>query len=77
MGSLLLVEADLLGTSGLSLVRQLREEHFNSPIIVMTNIATAGMHQRAIKFGATELIEKPFVRKLFIKRIIQLLSCED
>jgi FixJ family two-component response regulator len=74
VGCLLLVEANLPSMSGLSLVRQLREEHFNSPIIVMTNIATAKMRQQAIKFGANDVIEKPFVSKFIVKRIVQLFS---
>ncbi|MFT5115252.1 MAG: FixJ family two-component response regulator [Parasphingorhabdus sp.] len=77
VASLLLVEANLPGTSGLSLMRQLHEEYFNSPIIIMTNIATAEIRQWAIKFGANDVIEKPFISEFIVNRIVQLLSLEE
>jgi FixJ family two-component response regulator len=48
------------GMSGLELCRALRTGNIDTPIILITAFATAGIRARAQKIGVRALLEKPF-----------------
>jgi FixJ family two-component response regulator len=48
------------GMSGLDLCRALRSGRIDTPMILMTGFATAGIRARAQKIGVSALLEKPF-----------------
>lgn len=65
----LLVEANLSGGSGVSLLRQLRAREFEWPIFLSSSAVTEDQRRRLIRFGATDVIEKPFVSTFLLERI--------
>ncbi len=72
----LLVEADLPGRSGLSLLRQLREQNADFPVIVLSSDAKTDLRRQALRLGATEVVEKPLMNDFLLKRLPQLLPIE-
>lgn len=68
----MLVEADLSGLSGLSLVQRLRTQGFSQPLIVLSNMVNRGLRLQAVTLGATEVIEKPLVNAFLVDRLSDL-----
>jgi len=56
-----MLEVNLPGLSGLALLRQLRAEGMNLPIIILTNAHEPAMHRQAVRFGADRVVEKPLI----------------
>lgn len=69
----LLVENNLPRMSGLSLIRELRENGFRLAAIIMTNTISAGFRAHALRSGATEVIEKPLMNGFLLERLRELL----
>src|SRR5690348_2339850 len=55
----ILMEISLPDFDGLSLLRQLRERHMQQPVIMMTADTEISTVVRAMKAGATDLLQKP------------------
>ena len=70
----LLVETNLPGSSGLSLLRELRQQGSNLPVILLANTANADIRREALKAGAVDVIEKPLVNSFLLERLSQVLS---
>ncbi|MFT4584689.1 MAG: FixJ family two-component response regulator [Gammaproteobacteria bacterium] len=68
----LMVEADLPGLSGLSLLKRLRTHGFGFSIIILSNAGSADLRTLALEFGATDLIEKLSVNALLTERLSRL-----
>ncbi len=69
----LIIADNLPGVSGLSSVRELREHGFFLPVIVITNSISTGFRARALRMGATEVIEKPLMNGFLLERLGTLL----
>ena len=69
----LLIEEKLTDQSGVSLVRQLREQGHNLPIILLTSTSNRDTRRQALKFGATDVLEKPLINAFLIERLTRLL----
>jgi len=70
----LVIAASLPNVSGLALVRKLRGQGCQLPVIVLSDTSDGDLHAAAIEAGATELIEKPFVNVSLVERILGLLG---
>jgi two-component system response regulator FixJ len=55
--------------SGLDLVRRLREQGVDLPVIVMTGHADVPLAVEAMKAGALEFLEKPFEEEVLLRAI--------
>jgi two-component system response regulator FixJ len=55
--------------NGLDLVRHLREQGVNLPVIVMTGHADVPLAVEAMKAGAVEFLEKPFEEEVLMRAI--------
>lgn len=67
--SCLLTEISLPGLSGLSLLQELRDQNFDFPVIMLTDIASKELHARARNLGATDVLEKPLMSGFLLDRI--------
>jgi CheY-like chemotaxis protein len=75
--SCLLVELNLPGASGTSLLRQLREKYEHLPVIAMGEDLPVDMAQQARDAGATDFIEKSLVGAYLFHRLAELIPGAD
>ncbi|MCA9130581.1 MAG: response regulator [Planctomycetales bacterium] len=68
-----LIETELPGMTGLSLLRRLRDEQVEVPIIVLTSSQRPNVHQQAQQLGATEVVQKPLLNGFSLERLAQIL----
>lgn len=68
-----MVEVNLPGLSGLALLRQLRAEGLNLPIIILTNAHEPSMHRQAVRFGADRVVEKPLINDMLTYTVMSVL----
>ncbi len=57
------------GGSGLDLLRRLRESRVDSAFIIMTAFGTVDTAVEAMKLGAVDFVQKPFVRDVLLMRV--------
>ena len=67
--SLLLVDVDLGGTSGPSLVHQLSSAGFRFPIVFMTGSCDEKIRKKCIELGCVDFLQKPFEEDRLIRAI--------
>jgi FixJ family two-component response regulator len=64
-----LLDLLLPGTSGLNILKDLRQFHVTAPILVISGQADIGSAVRAMKEGAADFIEKPFQGPDLLSRV--------
>lgn len=69
----IMIEVNLPGRGGLALLRQLRAEDANLPIIILTNAHEPAMHRQAVRFGADRVVEKPLINDTFTYTVMTVL----
>ena len=57
------------GISGLDVLQQLRDQHVDSAFIVMTGFGTIDTAVEAMKLGAVDFVQKPFLRDELLMRV--------
>ena len=67
-------EFDLPGMSGLELQERLAEMSVKLPIVFLASAGTIATAVRAMRAGAIDVIEKPFIERLLVERIDELLA---
>lgn len=67
--SCLLIETSLPGLSGLSLLRELRDRHYDVPVIILTDIVSTEIRTQAHRLGATDVLEKPLLNNFLLDRL--------
>lgn len=67
--SCILIEYSLPGLSGLSLLRELRIRNCNSPVIILTDMASTELREQAQRLGATDILEKPLMSDFLLDRL--------
>jgi len=72
-GGCLVIELNLPGLNGLALLRQLREEGTEVPIIVLTNAHEPVIHRQAVQFGADRVVEKPLINDMLTYTVMNVL----
>jgi two-component system CheB/CheR fusion protein len=77
MRSCLLVEADLPGMGSLALLRQLRAQGVDLPVVVLTSTSDRDIAAQALAAGAVEVIEKPLLSGHLLNRLRQLARRND
>ncbi len=70
--SCLLVEDSLPELSGLALARRLRALGFKQPTVVLSNVVDSDLRQRALYYGATEIIEKSLAERFVLDHLAML-----
>ena len=73
----LLVDADLPGIGSLALVRQLRAQSFDVPVVVLTSTFDRDIANQALKAGAVDVFEKPLVGAHLLDRLDELGCCAE
>ena len=75
--SCLIVENNLPGISGLSLIRSLKKTGVSLPFIIMTNNINANLLHQANMLGAVDVVKKPLVDSLLIPHLAKLFGTND
>jgi FixJ family two-component response regulator len=73
----LVTEAHLPGMSGVELQEKLRELDSALPVILIAGRGDIQLAVRALRLGAVDFLEKPFVDRILIRRIEQVLPRND
>jgi FixJ family two-component response regulator len=69
----LMIEAQLSADSELPTLRELRELGLIMPVIILTDKLTPSIRARALKLGATDIMELPIINEYLISRLRQLM----
>ncbi len=77
MRGLVLAEVDLPGMGSLALLRQLRDQDVDLPVVVLTSTSNRDIADQALKAGAVEVIEKPLVHGRVLNRLHHLVRHND
>jgi len=72
----LMAECNLSGLSGLVLPRQVRAQGFVGPVYIMIDKLTETVRQKALKFGATDVVEKRAINTFLTARVSEWLVGE-
>ena len=73
----LLLDVRMPGPSGLELQAALRERGLAPPIVFLTGYADVPTTVRAVKGGATDVLEKPVTRERLLEAIVAALAADD
>lgn len=73
----LLMEANLPGMGSLALLRRLRDQGVDLPVVVLTSTSNRDIASQVLKAGAVEVIEKPLLCDRFLKRLHYLAHRDD
>jgi len=74
---LVLLDVDLPDISGLTLLKEIRKIDCSVPIVMMTGDHRIETAVKAIKAGATDYIEKPFIGSVLRDRIGRILKARE
>lgn len=72
----LITEACLPGISGIQLFEKLKASHVTLPVIFLATEGDVPMAVRAMKSGALDFIEKPFVEQAVLSHVRRVLTLE-
>lgn len=72
----LIADINLPGLSGVELLEQLNVRQAKVPTILLDSLGDVKTAVRAMRAGVVDYIEKPFVDRLLIKRINDILGLE-
>ena len=67
-----MIETFLPDMSGLSLLRRIRSCGSQLPIIILSGKTDHEMRRQALKFGATDVIDKSLINTFLVERLSQL-----
>ena len=73
----LIVDILLPGMSGLELLRRLRDANSDVPVILLADESDVPTAVAAMREGATDFIEKPYVDVAVLKQVKRLLDSTD
>jgi len=73
----LIVDLLLPGMSGLELLRRLRSNGHDVPVILLADESDVPTAVAAMREGATDFIEKPYVNIAILKQVQKLLGGKD
>jgi len=71
---LVLTDVRMAGMDGLELLRRIRVEYSETPVVVMTAFATVSMAVEAMRAGAADYVEKPVDRDVLLPTIRRALE---
>jgi two-component system response regulator FixJ len=77
MHGLVLAEVNLPGMGSLALLRQLRVQDVDLPVVALTSTSNRDIADQALKAGAVEVIEKPLVNGRLLDRLHHLVRHND
>ncbi|MDR6983941.1 two-component system response regulator FlrC [Rheinheimera pacifica] len=73
---LVISDVQMQGASGLTLLKTLREQYPNIPVLMMTAYATVQAAVEAIRLGAIDYLAKPFSPEVLLNTVSRYVSAE-
>ncbi|WP_215397900.1 sigma-54-dependent transcriptional regulator [Rheinheimera oceanensis] len=73
---LVISDVQMQGASGLTLLKTLREQYSNIPVLMMTAYATVQAAVEAIRLGAVDYLAKPFSPEVLLNTVSRYVSAE-
>jgi two-component system response regulator FixJ len=73
----LIAATHLPGLSGLELLRKLRERGIQAPVILISDDSDIPTAVDAIRSGAADFVERPYIDRILLRRIEAALECGD
>lgn len=73
---LVISDVQMQGASGLTLLKTLREQYPNIPVLMMTAYATVQAAVEAIRLGAVDYLAKPFSPEVLLNTVSRYVSAE-
>ncbi len=70
----LIVEVHLPGMDGLELLERLRARGVHLPVIMLASCSDVPTAVRAMRIGAMDFIDKPFINRVLLNRVRQALA---
>ena len=71
---ILITDINMPRMNGIELLKRVREQNINFPVIVMTGVPLESAKNKAIEYGATELIYKPFKMLALLNSVNNILK---
>jgi len=72
MRGLVLAEVELPGMGSLALLRRLRDQGVDLPVVALTSTSNSEIANQALKAGAVEVIAKPLVGERLLRQLRHL-----
>lgn len=72
--SLVLLDLELWGMSGLDMLQKMREQHADVPVVIITAYGSPENRTEAMRLGAVDFIVKPFSPQEIRERVAKVLS---
>jgi FixJ family two-component response regulator len=73
----ILADLRLADISGLELLRQLRKQHIQTPLVIVTGFASVESAVEAIKLGAIDYVEKPLIGEDIVRVVERTLAASS
>lgn len=73
-GGCLLIDATLPDSGRFTLLQRIRKHGIDTPVLVMIPVGRDDIRCRALRHGATDVIEKQFMTRDLVGRILELLN---
>ena len=74
---LAVVEMDIEGMDGLTLLKQVKEEKIQTVMLIMTGWGTMELSEEVIKAGAVSVFDKPIEKDVFLAKIKKYMPPQD
>lgn len=74
---LLILDLKLPGISGTELLKRMRQEGIELPILIVSAVTNANPIVEAMKYGASEYLSKPFPAQDLLRKVEELLNREQ
>ena len=74
---LAVVEIDIEGMDGLTLLKQVKEEKIQTVMLIMTGWGTMELSEEVIKAGAVSVFDKPIEKDVFLAKIKKYMPPQD
>ncbi len=74
---LAVIEIDITDMDGITLLKQVKEKKIQIAMLIMTDLRSAELGEKAVKAGAVSVLDKPIKRDMFLAKIKKYMPPQD